>query len=268
MITLKNGTKGTSQIGRMVKVSKRDGYFEMAGVGDDPIGVISESVPVNAPCVIVTNGETLVYMHKRVLSGGEIRFQRANDGAPKGSGMPVGTEEGLLVIGYAVETGKGLVRCTVIFPDVHDLFAYGGLFVHDNATTVSVPTGTTYVVFDNIWTDSGHQKDIVGDTTAGTLTINNIGFFLVNGSFSLKAGTNNPVIRVAMFMDGVEQHHIHYKDRLGNAATVSTGSFTGILHVEKTGTVVDVRLRHDLGGTVAFTVDYANYNVSKIGYLE
>ena len=156
---------------------------------------------------------------------------------------------------------------TIAYVDSKAVDSYGGFYVHDNTTALVIPTGTTYTTVQSIWNKTGavHQKDVSVDTSVGSITINEIGKYHVNGSFSFSCGTNNVIWRGAAFYDGVEKGWIHWKAKTGTLGDAVNASFTGILDVSIIGKALDFRIRHDQGGDVNWTLEYGNVNIFKIG---
>lgn len=156
---------------------------------------------------------------------------------------------------------------TIAYVDSKAVDSYGGYYVQDNSIALVIPTGTTYTTVQSIWNKTGavHQKDVSVDTSVGSITINEIGKYHVNGSFSFSCGTNNVIWRGTAFYDGVEKGWIHWKAKTGTLGDAVNASFTGILDVSIIGKALDFRIRHDQGGDVNWTLEYGNVNIFKIG---
>lgn len=105
---LRNKTRSSSKVGYLVKAVS--GGFEYAGVGDNPIGVVTKSVPSGAMCEIQTSGEALVYVNRVVAEGNDLRLTVANEGGNAGIAQPVGTATVYTSIGTALQKGSGLIK--------------------------------------------------------------------------------------------------------------------------------------------------------------
>lgn len=107
IITLRNGTGNRSRIGFAVKVSSDDDdYFEYAGVGDSPIGIVQEEVGANGYARIATGGRGQIYVKGLVKQGGLIRNQLAGDAVPPGTGLPYNNEDGCIILGRSIQRLK------------------------------------------------------------------------------------------------------------------------------------------------------------------
>jgi len=214
MITLKNGTKGTSQIGYLAKISDKDGYFEVAGIDDDPIGVISQSVPPNADCEIITYGETLIYMHKRVRAGSYIRQQDNDDGAVKGTCVPYVPKARVNVVAQALESGRGLVRCLFklnfynapicsredVSGEKSGVFAY--ITDTHSATETTVTTAGTYVAIANALTTE-ILENFKMDAPYVTFTGDIPRYFKFNYAAAIQADSNGTTVHLVIQKNGV-----------------------------------------------------------------
>jgi len=161
---LKNGSKKVSRIGYLAKLSDREGYFDVADILDDPIGIISQSVSPGANCEIITHGETVIYMHKKVKAGEYVRQQKEDDGAEVGTCIPYIPEARVNIIAQALGNGKGLVNCLFklnfynapicsredVSGQKNGVFAY--ITDTHSATETTVATAGTYVGIDNAMT--------------------------------------------------------------------------------------------------------------------
>lgn len=140
--------------------------------------------------------------------------------------------------------------------------AYGEIHVHDASTAQSIANGTTYIKL-TAFTSNGLYLHCTPDAANNKITITEPGVYQVNGAFNYTSGTNNVIFRIAAFLAGAEQDHIHCYDKKLTGTDACSHSFTGIINVT-TPSDLDVRIRHDNGGAVNLTMVYANLNIVKI----
>lgn len=139
--------------------------------------------------------------------------------------------------------------------------AYAGIHAHDNATTQSIANGATHVKVLNFG-DNDPSRNCTPDSANNKITIGSAGVYRVGGSFSFACDTNNTNAFISLFKNGVEVESVHLTRKIGTAADVGNGNFTGLVTFADTDEL-DVRLRHDGAGAVVFTFSYMNLNVSK-----
>jgi hypothetical protein len=137
------------------------------------------------------------------------------------------------------------------------------IYVADSAVAQSIPTGTTYTKLTSFDTN-GVAVNATADQANDKITITKAGKYLVNYTSSYASGTNNVEFKTALFYDGAEQSNCHYHTKVGVASDKVTSSFTGII-TAAANKDIDVRTRHDNGGSVNITVDYANLNITYLG---
>jgi len=136
MALFKNLTGEISKIGLVVKVAPNDPTaFIYAPAGETNIlGVITQAVPKSAQCEIATSGQTKVFCYDNVTQGSKIRARKINDHISKGTcRIAKTTDIPFFLIGTALESGKGLIKCSL------SLY-YSG----------SEGVGTTYSVFTSV----------------------------------------------------------------------------------------------------------------------
>ena len=154
----------------------------------------------------------------------------------------------------AVEV-TGYINQDGIFAEIH---------VHDGSTAQSIPTGTTYTK-STAFVDNGESSNCTADATNDKITITKTGRYLVSGQVSFSSGTANVTWFGTVFLNGVEQDKVHFTDKVGAAGDIDSASFTGIIDVTTANWDLDMRVRHDNGGSVNLTISYANLNVTYLG---
>lgn len=143
---------------------------------------------------------------------------------------------------------------------------FGGIHVHDNAVAQSVPTGATYTKI-TAFADNGPSSNMTPDAANDKITVTEAGYYLCNCSLNFSDGTNNVTWFAAPFIDGVEFDSIHIVRKIGTAGDVGSASMSGILTVSTAPVDIDIRVRHDNGGSINITVVYANLSLVYIGEL-
>lgn len=146
-----------------------------------------------------------------------------------------------------------------------DMVVTGDAEIHlsDGSTAQSIPTGAGYEKLINF--DSNGIASIgVPDYVNNKITLPK-GIYRVFVTVSFTIGTNNTKFFVAAFMGGAEQHQVHFTRELATGADTASTSACGLIHVTADDTEIDIRARHDDGGAVNITLNYANLNVEKRG---
>jgi hypothetical protein len=141
---------------------------------------------------------------------------------------------------------------------------YAEIHVHDNEAAQTISSGASYSKLTH-FADNGAASNCTADAANDQISFSKTGYYLVNGSFSFECDTNNVEWKMAAFLNGVEQDQIHLVRKIGTAGDVGSASFTGLIDVTTAAWDLDVRGRHDNGGSVDLTVVYANLNVLYLG---
>ena len=113
---LKNSTGETSRIGYCVKHAPNNpSSFVYTTVNDTSIiGIITQAVPKYAQCEIATIGVTKVFVSESVVQGAIIRSQKSGDRISRGTCKAMKSTDGsYFKIGTALESGKGLISCSL-----------------------------------------------------------------------------------------------------------------------------------------------------------
>ena len=144
------------------------------------------------------------------------------------------------------------------------LFAYGEIYDHDNIISKSIPIGAAYTKWTN-WTANGLALNCTPNVANDRIDIDKPGIYKV--SCSLSASANKSLFNLigACFLNGVEQHQIHFRSKISVAGDEGAMSMTGLIDVTTANWALDVRFRHDNGTAVALVITYGNLNVIYIG---
>ena len=154
------------------------------------------------------------------------------------------------IAGSPIFTGGGLP-----FTDIH---------IADGTTAQAIATGTTYQIL-TAWNENGESNNCTPDSANNKITINVKGRYLVNSSINASSGTPNVTFKITAFLDGAELHQVHMHRKFSSAGDMGSGAMTGIINVPTVPLDLDVRVRHDNGGSVNITPSYMNLNVIQIG---
>lgn len=149
-----------------------------------------------------------------------------------------------------------------LFPEL----PFGEIYTADNKSTVSIPSGTTYTK-STAFNTSGESRGVTVDTANSRLVLPSVGYYKVKVTGSSKIGTAGVVLRSALFLNGVEVSKIHAIRKFNTANDESSVSYGGIIKVTSANSEIDVRVRHDSGGAINLTTQYANLNAVYIGDL-
>jgi hypothetical protein len=141
---------------------------------------------------------------------------------------------------------------------------YAGIYVADASTAQAIATGTTYTK-STAFTTNGSASNCTSDAANDKITITKTGHYLVNCPVSFSAGTSNVVWKMTAFWNNVEQSQIHTTRKISTGGDVGSTTITGILNVTSVPTDLDIRFRHDQGGSENVTVVYSNLTAIYIG---
>ena len=188
---LKNKTRASSKIGYLVKAVS--GGFEYAGLGDTPIGVVTERVSSGAFCEIQTVGTARVWVKGHVSEGDALRMTVSGEGGVAGVAFPVGNEDVYTAVGTALERGAGLISVAL---NLSSAGVVSGNYlqpgdvneVPDGGTTGEVLTKDSNADGDYSWQSA--TSFIGHDITSSTHTDVSLGSALAANDFLFFDGTN------------------------------------------------------------------------------
>lgn len=199
---------------------------------------------------------------ERLEIGGNLFLNTDNNKVLLGAGKDFSIYyDGTNAVINPKEVGTGDLS---ILGRVEEEGTFSEIHAHDNATTQSIPTGATYTKITTL-DNNGESSNCTADGANDKITITKAGRYLVNGSFSFTCGTNNVTFFGSAFLNGVEQDNVHFTRKIGTAADIGSASFTGIIDVTTVPWDLDVRFRHDNGGSITLTLSYANLNTIYLG---
>jgi len=142
---------------------------------------------------------------------------------------------------------------------------FANIHVHDaGASAQSIVTGASYVKVTG-FANNGESSNCTADVANNKITITKTGYYMVSHNSSFTGDTNNVTYFVAAFLDGTEVDALHFVRKLGVAGDVGSASFSGILDVTSAPLDLDIRVRHDNGGSIEYTMEYANLTVTYLG---
>lgn len=142
-------------------------------------------------------------------------------------------------------------------------FAHAELYRYGNTVSFSVPTGATYTQIPPAVPSNQHEFENVSyDAVEHAFEIEIAGLYWTCLSFSSYSGTNEIVLDTAVFKNNVICENAHIVRKFGNATDISTGCCTALMRCE-VGDKLNIKVKHDNVGSVALTVKYGNFNISK-----
>ena len=140
---------------------------------------------------------------------------------------------------------------------------FAEIYVADGSIAQSIPTGTTYTKL-TAFTTNGSATNCTADATNDKITITKAGKYLVNCVVSGFDGVSGAEFKMALFKAGTEQSNIHATNKYNAGSEIDNMEMCGIIAATASQDI-DVRLRHDSGGSVNFTTQYANLTITYIG---
>jgi hypothetical protein len=111
---LRNNTKNTSKVGYVVVIDPSDplSFIYAPADSNNILGVITEAKPYRESCEIATSGVASVYVQGNTQKGSIIRSRKKNETLSAGAcKVAKTTDTPFFMIGTALESGKGLVKC-------------------------------------------------------------------------------------------------------------------------------------------------------------
>lgn len=142
---------------------------------------------------------------------------------------------------------------------------FAEIHVHDNPTGQTIPNGTGYTKITQ-FADNGDSREMTPNQVSNQIEVDHDGKYKISGSFSYASGVQNVEFFLGVFLDGVEQDQIHWTRKVGTAGDVGSSSCHGFVDATE-GQVIDVRIRHDNGGSVVTTISYGNLNALLVGIV-
>ena len=146
--------------------------------------------------------------------------------------------------------------------------AYGQIIIHDASLVQNIPTGATYTPLGPWTQHQGFNYNVEDDPSSLTffLVPQRTGKYMVNSQISYATDTNAMTSKFVIFQDEAECNWIHNADYLAVGANeLHSVSMTGIIDVSTLDCSIGVRVKHGDGGTVEYTIYYANTNIHRIG---
>ena len=140
---------------------------------------------------------------------------------------------------------------------------YAGIHFHDASTVQAIATGTTYTKL-TAFTDNDPSANATSDFANDKITITKAGKYLLNWHMSFDAGSNNVLWFIAPFLAGVEVNNVHQSTFLATGTDQRCVSASGII-TATANQDVDLRVRHDNGGSVNITPRYGSLTITYLG---
>ena len=140
---------------------------------------------------------------------------------------------------------------------------FGGIHVHDATASQSIASGSTYTKA-TCFTDNDPASNCTSDAANDKILITKTGYYKVSCGISYTSLNNNVALKMAVFMDGVEQNNIHSEFKICSCAAGCV-AFFGIIDCTSTPAEIDLRFAQGNGSSIDIIVRYANLNVQWIG---
>lgn len=150
-----------------------------------------------------------------------------------------------------------------VFNRLTQVGTFAGIHFHDASTAQPIATGATYTQL-TAFTDNDPSANATSDATNDKVTITKAGKYLLNWHMSFKAGSNNVQWKIAPFLAGTEVNNVHQQTFLSTGSDSRCVSASGII-TATANQDVDLRVKHDNGGSVNITPIYGSLTVTYIG---
>jgi hypothetical protein len=171
---------------------------------------------------------------------------------------PIGSASGIVAV--TIDSSQNLA----VVGRITQTGCYAEIHLDSGSTAQSIATGTTYAKLTGI-VSNGEAANCTADGTNSKITVTKTGRYRVSFNMSMSSGTNGVTYKAAIFWNGTEQHQVHAQTKLTNGADSQHISASGIVRVTSATTDIDLRVRHDNGGSVNLTPVYANITVDYLG---
>ena len=140
------------------------------------------------------------------------------------------------------------------------------IYLLAGSTAQAIPTGSTYTKFTGFAAKGVETGGMSADYANSRIVVPKAGNFRVYANFSTRLGTAEVTVDTAIFVDGVEIPDTHVQRKFSGTGYIFTVALTGTAVNVATGSVIDVRAKHDNASSVNFTCSYASLQADFKGY--
>lgn len=137
------------------------------------------------------------------------------------------------------------------------------IYVDNNATSQSIPNGTTWTKYTFPNAVTGFKKHFEIDEVTRDVTALKKGRYFLSFNFSSLSDTSNIVLETVLLKNDVAVPSVYMKRQFSGVSIVSHGTLTGCVDLNK-GDVLRVGTRHNNGSAINLTVQYGNLVAYKI----
>jgi len=207
-----------------------------------------------------------IYSSTIETSGGDLRLISASNTLLIGNSA-AGVDYRL---GFDGENNNGYIRWweDEAYFDFDHYIAQPGVFasiyVTGGSAAQEIATGASYVK-TTAFTTNGENSNCTSDQTNNKITITKTGKYRVVGRCCALSEFANVVWEGVAFLDGVAKTNLHFKQKLTTNTDVNNMGFNDLIDVPSVPVDLDLRVRHDSGGGVEITMEYATLNVEYVG---
>ena len=140
---------------------------------------------------------------------------------------------------------------------------YAEIYINDNSTAKTIPTGTSWTKMDGAMTN-GSSNSCTADGANAKITTVKAGVYKITARFNGSVDTANVKVEGAIFLDGVKQDNLVCKVDFVAANKTCSSIISGLIDCPASKDI-DFRVRHDDGGDVDLTIEDANISVLMVG---
>lgn len=142
--------------------------------------------------------------------------------------------------------------------------AFAEIYVSSGSVAQTIPTGAAYTKITAFDTD-GVEKRCDADVSNDKIVIYKPGVYRVVMSVSFISDTANVEFYGGSFVAGAQLLNCSFQIDAGAANDTIHAGGSGFTDVSTVTSDLDFRMRHDNGGNVDITIEYANLNIEYIG---
>ena len=200
------------------------------------------------------------------MRGSSETFQSVTLSGLPANAVPRASPGKTLVAGSIQDTGSAVTVSTPLVVRGRSVVgsAWGCLYISgEGATAQSIPTGATYTKITAFTTALLGADGCDPDPANDQITVEDAGVYVVGFTRAYHADTANVIWHVAVFVNGVLAPQSVVSIKTASTATPFYADLD-VPVVCAAGDTIDIRLRHDNGGSVNITYEHATLYVQRI----
>lgn len=148
--------------------------------------------------------------------------------------------------------------------DISQAGIFASIYVVGGSTAQTIGTGATFIK-STAFTTNGENSNCTSDAANDKITIIKLGRYRVTHFCLVKTNPAFVNWEGTVFLNNVEQPNLYWRRRFSSTTAFESMGFDEFVDVTTVPWDLDFRLRHDSGGNVDITIEYATLNVEYVG---